>query len=72
MPHRILAVISVVGQDTLDGVKTKGQRLEAQVLARSVRLFLNEELVVRDNKVVYKPGLDFYRKHLKIRLASPS
>jgi formyltetrahydrofolate deformylase len=61
-----------VGQDTLDDVKTKGQRLEAQVLARSVRLFLNEELVVRDNKVVYKPGLDFYRKHLKVRMASPS
>jgi hypothetical protein len=37
-----------------------------------VRLFLNEELVVRDNKVVYKPGLDFYRKHLKVRMASPS
>jgi len=61
-----------VGQDTLEDVKSKGQRLEAQVLARSVRLFLNEELVVQDNKVVYKPGLDFYRKHLKIRLAPPS
>lgn len=61
-----------VGQDSLDDVKIKGQRLEAQVLARAVRLFLNGELLVRDNKVVYKPGLDFYRKHLKNRLAQSS
>lgn len=55
-----------VGEDTLDDVKRKGQALESKVLSRAVQLFLNDELVVKDNKVVYKPGLDFFRKNAKL------
>jgi formyltetrahydrofolate deformylase len=46
-----------VGQDTLEDVKEKGLTLEAEVLARSVKLFLDEELVVVDSKVIFKPGI---------------
>lgn len=52
-----------VGVDTLDQVKTNGQALEARVLSKAVQLYLNEELLVRNNKVVFKPGLDFFKKH---------
>lgn len=46
-----------VGQDTLDDVKEKGLSLEANVLSKAVQLFLNEELVVVDGKVIFKPGV---------------
>jgi formyltetrahydrofolate deformylase len=46
-----------VGVDTLDNVKEKGLALEAEVLSRSVKLFLDEELVVVDGKVIFKPGI---------------
>jgi formyltetrahydrofolate deformylase len=46
-----------VGTDTLDEVKRKGLELEAQVLSKSVQLFLDEELVVVDGKVIFKPGI---------------
>ncbi|HTW94970.1 MAG TPA: formyltetrahydrofolate deformylase [Tepidisphaeraceae bacterium] len=46
-----------VGADTLDDVKEKGLTLEADVLSRAVRLFLDEELVVVDGKVIFKPGI---------------
>lgn len=52
-----------VGVDALDEVKANGQALEAKVLAKAVQLYLNEELLVKDNKVVFKPGMDFFRKH---------
>lgn len=52
-----------VGEDHLDDVKRKGRRLEAIVLSKAVQLYLNDELLVRDNKVVFKPGLDFFKKH---------
>ncbi len=52
-----------VGEDTLDDVKRKGQALESVVLSKAVQLYLNDELLVRDNKVVFKPGLDFFKKH---------
>src|SRR5438046_1926993 len=42
-----------VGTDTVDDVKRKGLELEASVLARAVQLFLNEELVVVDGKVIF-------------------
>lgn len=51
-----------VGKDTLDDVKAKGRALESKVLSKSVQLYLNEELFVKDNKVVFKPGLDFFKK----------
>jgi formyltetrahydrofolate deformylase len=46
-----------VGSDSLDDVKEKGLTLEADVLSRAVRLFLDEELVVVDAKVIFKPGI---------------
>lgn len=46
-----------VGSDSLDDVKAKGLELEARTLSRAVRLFLDEELVVVDDKVIFKPGI---------------
>jgi formyltetrahydrofolate deformylase len=46
-----------VGQDSLEDVKEKGLDLEAQVLSKAVQLFLDEELVVVDGKVIFKPGI---------------
>lgn len=46
-----------VGADTLEDVKQKGLNLEAEVLARAVQLFLDEELVVVEGKVIFKPGI---------------
>jgi formyltetrahydrofolate deformylase len=46
-----------VGSDALEDVKEKGLTLEADVLSRAVRLFLDEELVVVDGKVIFKPGI---------------
>ncbi|CAN5175624.1 formyltetrahydrofolate deformylase [soil metagenome] len=51
-----------VGADTLDDVKAKGRELESKVLSKAVQLFLNDELLVSDNKVVFKPGADFFKK----------
>ena len=45
-----------VGQDALDEVKAHGQALEGNVLSRAVQLFLNDELVVKDKKVMFRPG----------------
>jgi len=46
-----------VGSDALEDVKEKGLMLESDVLSRAVRLFLDEELVVVDGKVIFKPGI---------------
>jgi formyltetrahydrofolate deformylase len=46
-----------VGADTLEDVKAKGLDLEAKTLSRAVRLFLDEELVVVEGKVIFKPGI---------------
>src|SRR4051812_11206291 len=46
-----------VGVDTLDDVKRKGLELEGNVLSKAVQLFLDEEVVVVDNKVIFKPGI---------------
>jgi len=46
-----------VGSDTLDDVKEKGLSLEADVLSRATKLFLDEELVVVEGKVIFKPGI---------------
>ncbi len=46
-----------VGSDTLDDVKSKGLELEARTLSKAVRLFLDEELVVVEGKVIFKPGI---------------
>jgi formyltetrahydrofolate deformylase len=43
--------------DSLDDVKRKGTELEAATLSRAVQYFLNEQLVVVEDRVVFKPGL---------------
>jgi formyltetrahydrofolate deformylase len=45
-----------VGEDSLEDVKRRGRELEARVLARAVRMFVREELVVADSKVLFRPG----------------
>jgi formyltetrahydrofolate deformylase len=46
-----------VGVDSALDVKSKGLELESKVLCKSVQLFLDEELVVVDGKVIFKPGI---------------
>lgn len=51
-----------VGQDTLDDVKRKGLELEANVLSKALQLYLDEELVVVEGKVIFKPGISRFMK----------
>ncbi|HEY1629499.1 MAG TPA: formyltetrahydrofolate deformylase [Tepidisphaeraceae bacterium] len=46
-----------VGVDSALDVKSKGLELESKVLCKAVQLFLDEELVVVDGKVIFKPGI---------------
>jgi formyltetrahydrofolate deformylase len=45
-----------VGEDTLEDVRAKGRALEGEVLSQAVQLCLNDQLIVKDNKVIFKPG----------------
>lgn len=45
-----------VGEDTLDEVKRRGQELEGKVLSQAVQLFAADQLVVKDKKVIFRPG----------------
>ena len=45
-----------VGEDSLESVKAHGQALEGKVLSQAVQLFLNDQLVVKDKKVIFRPG----------------
>jgi formyltetrahydrofolate deformylase len=49
-----------VGVDTADEVRERGLTLEADILAKAVRFFLDEELVVVNGKVVFKPGISSF------------
>jgi formyltetrahydrofolate deformylase len=51
-----------VGSDTLEDVKNKGLELEAKTLSKAVQLFLDEELVVVEGKVIFKPGISRFLK----------
>jgi formyltetrahydrofolate deformylase len=51
-----------VGQDTAEDVRQRGLTLEAEILTKAVRYFLDEELVVVDGKVVFKPGVSSFAK----------
>lgn len=46
-----------VGVDSVDDVRSKGRALEGQVLSRALQLYLNNEVVVINGKVVFKPGM---------------
>jgi formyltetrahydrofolate deformylase len=54
-----------VGVDTLDDVKEKGLSLEAQTLSKAVQLYLDEELVVVEGKVIFKPGISRFLQAVK-------
>lgn len=45
-----------VGEDSLEEVKERGQALEGKVLSQALQLVLNEQLVVTDKKVLFRPG----------------
>lgn len=45
-----------VGEDTLEEVRARGQQLEATVLSQAVQLYLNDQLIVKDKKVIFRPG----------------
>jgi formyltetrahydrofolate deformylase len=51
-----------VGVDSLEDVKAKGLDLEAHVLSKAVQLYLDEELVVLEGKVIFKPGISRFFK----------
>lgn len=46
-----------VGKDDVEAVRRKGIELEASVLSQAVQYALNEQLVVVEDRVVFKPGL---------------
>jgi formyltetrahydrofolate deformylase len=50
-----------VGADALDDVKRKGIDLEARTLSEALRMFVDDELVVVDGNVVFKPGASKFR-----------
>ncbi|MGD9763153.1 MAG: formyltetrahydrofolate deformylase [Candidatus Binatia bacterium] len=45
-----------VGEDALEDVKRRGQELEGTVLSQAVQLFTTDQLVVKDKKVIFRPG----------------
>jgi len=49
-----------VGVDTAEDVRQRGLELEADILVKAVRFFLDEELVVVNGKVVFKPGISSF------------
>src|SRR4051812_42468051 len=51
-----------VGVDTAEDVRERGLKLEADILAKSVKIFLDEELVVVNGKVVFKPGISSFSR----------
>jgi formyltetrahydrofolate deformylase len=51
-----------VGSDTIEDVKLKGLELEGRVLSKAVQLYLDEELVVVEGKVIFKPGISRFLK----------
>ncbi len=46
-----------VGVDSVEDVRRKGRALEGVVLSRALQLYLNNEVVVINGKVVFKPGM---------------
>ncbi len=54
-----------IGVDQAEDVRERGLQLEAQTLAKAVIYFLNEELIVVEDKVVFKPGIDTFGKQIE-------
>lgn len=55
-----------VGVDTVEDVRRRGRELEARVLSQAVQLYLNNEIVVLDGKVVFKPGMKTLLRDLDV------
>ncbi|GAB4321622.1 MAG: formyltransferase family protein [Dehalococcoidia bacterium] len=55
-----------VGVDSVEDVRTRGRQLEARVLSQAVQLYLNNEIVVLDGKVVFKPGMKTLLRDLEV------
>lgn len=53
-----------VGHDSAEDVRSKGQRLEGRILADAVQMYLDQKLVVVDDKVVFRPGLSSMLDHV--------
>jgi len=51
-----------VGVDQAQDVRERGLELEAVTLGKAVKFFLNEELVVVEDKVVFKPGISSFAR----------
>jgi formyltetrahydrofolate deformylase len=45
-----------VGEDSLEDVKGRGKELESHVLSRAVQLFVTDQLLVKDKKVIFRPA----------------
>lgn len=52
-----------VGADTAADVQRKGRQLEGYVLSQAVQMYLDEKLIVVDDKVVFRPGLSRFLEH---------
>lgn len=52
-----------VGKDNAEDVRRKGQTLEGVVLSQAVQMYLDEKLVVVDDKVVFRPGLSSFLRN---------
>ncbi|MEX0654029.1 MAG: formyltetrahydrofolate deformylase [Phycisphaeraceae bacterium] len=52
-----------VGKDSAADVRKKGIALESRVLSQAVQMFLDEKLVVVEDKVVFRPGLTRFLAH---------
>ena len=61
-----------VGKDTAEDVRAKGQALEARVLSDAVQMFLDEKLMVVDDKVVFRPGLSTFLDHASAPGSAPA
>ncbi len=44
------------GSGSPQGRDDNGKALESEVLARAVQLFVTDQLVVKDKKVIFRPG----------------
>jgi len=51
-----------VGVDNAEDVRQRGLSLEAETLSRAVKMFLDDELVVVEGKVVFKPGVTSFAR----------
>jgi formyltetrahydrofolate deformylase len=54
-----------VGKDTAADVRERGLNAEANILCRALEYFLNEEILVANGQVVFKPGISSFADPLR-------